>query len=152
MHAVEVLSWPSGFTGFGAGCQNELVVGQGSIVVEEERFLIVFDIGNQPVDQVDPVLFPEMIFIGFDILEAHVAHVDVHERGTGEEVVRFCRNDGYLVVAELSDMPGGGDAGNSVSKYNYMHRKRYLNGEQHAKSFDPCFFYNMSHFSKLKKS
>jgi hypothetical protein len=48
-------------------------------------------------------------------------HVDVHQGGSGKKVFRLSRDDGYLMIAELSDKTGGGDAADSVTDDGNMH-------------------------------
>jgi len=50
-----------------------------------------------------------------------MSHIDVHQRGTGKEVIGFGGNDGDFVVAKFSDKPGGGDAADSVSDDGNVH-------------------------------
>ena len=52
----------------------------------------------------------------------HMAHVNVHQRSSGKEMVGFGRNHSDFMVAEFTDMPSRSNARNAVSyNYNVMH-------------------------------
>jgi len=51
-----------------------------------------------------------------------MAHVYVHEGRSGKEMVCFCRNDGYAVIAQFSEMPGCSNSCYSIpNNYNMLH-------------------------------
>ena len=48
----------------------------------------------------------------------HMPHIDVHEGGSGKEMIRFTREDCDAMIREFSNMSGGGNASYSVTNYN----------------------------------
>ena len=45
-------------------------------------------------EKVDPVFRPELVLVRLGVLEGHVAHVDVHERGARKEVLGLTGDHG----------------------------------------------------------
>ena len=56
-----------------------------------------------------------------------MAHIHVHKGGSGEKMVCFRGNYGYLFIGKFSDVPCGGYTGNSVTNNNNM-LHNYRNG------------------------
>ena len=72
--------------------------------------------------EVNVVLLPEPVFIGFGMLVFHVAHIDIHKGGTGKEMIGFCRDNGDPFVRKFADVSGRSYAGNTISNYyNVFH-------------------------------
>ena len=68
-----------------------------------------------PFNQIDSVLFPEMVFIGLGVLKLHMAHVHIHQSRSGEKIFGFCGNNSDFFIGKLSNVPCSGNACNSIS-------------------------------------
>ena len=125
-YPFKVLPGPAKFIGRRAGGQQEFVINQLLPLAAQERFCIkinAFDIG---IEQLNSVFVPKPVLVRLGIFVAHVPHIDIHERSTGEKVIRFGRYHSNVMIAEFADKASGSDAGNTVSEDDYMHRVRLI--------------------------
>ncbi len=121
-HALKVLSRPAELIRFTAGGYDQFIVPQRVAVAKVQRLFS----GLHPLHvlpaQVDPVLLPKPRLVGLNILEPLVAHVDVHQRGAREKIIRLRRDQGDLDGGIQFPQPAGGRyAGNPVSDNGYVH-------------------------------
>ncbi len=98
LYAVQVLPRPAKLTGLRAGGDNEFIIGKNPGVTYRELFFLGVHLGHIRANQLNPVFSPKIVLIGLYMLKFHMPHVDVHQGGTGKEVIAFCGNNGNPIV------------------------------------------------------
>ncbi len=71
--------------------------------------------------QLESIFLPKPLFIRLRILKAQVAHIDIHQGRAAEKIVRFIGDNRNGVFAVLANVPGGGDAANTVAEDDDVH-------------------------------
>jgi len=90
--AFEVLPRPAEFIPLAATGDDEVVVEHRRAVGEFQFIVRCVNALDVVFFKVDPVFLPEKRFVGHQIFPAHMAHVGVHEGGTGEMKLSFGGN------------------------------------------------------------
>ena len=67
----------------------------------------------------NPIILPTPLFIRTGMFKLHMAHVDVHQGGSGEEVIGFRGNYYDSFVRKFPDVSCGRNTGNAITYDDY---------------------------------
>ncbi len=87
--AFQVFSRPRTHDGSRSCSKNQTVVGHRLAFRKDDLFVFKVNRSYFLLSPKDAVFLPKISLIGFDVLPAHMAHIDIHQGCAGEEIISF---------------------------------------------------------------